>query len=589
MKTKKMLKVMYLLMAQIILHPGIVFGQDGILDVGFSADGMVTTTFDEVQEQGNAVAIQADQKIVVAGYAFVTSSIDFALCRYNTNGTLDPTFGVGGKVNIDFMGQDDEASSIVMQADGKMIVGGKTFDGTDEDFALIRLNTDGTLDPSFGVMGYVVTDYSGGDESITGLVLQADEKIVASGNIFIGTKDFALARYNSNGTLDNTFDTDGKVTTDFSFSNEVCHGIALQPDGKIVLTGSTYIGMNSDLALVRYNSDGSLDNTFDSDGKVVTDIANDHDAAIDIVVKDGNKLVVVGNTMVAIDKASFAVIQYNLDGTLDNTFDTDGIVITEVQSYTGVGYTEETANKVRIQSDGKIVVGGYTHFNYANYDFALVRLHADGTLDNTFDFDGRLTTNFGGFSGDMIQDIAIQADGKIVAAGLSGISFAVARYAMDDCNLTGSVSVNENLLSADQMGLVYQWLDCDNGFAEITGETAITFLATANGSYAVEINDNGCIDTTTCILINWLGDSESLSEFTISVFPNPANEDVLISANRNIENISIYSINGSLITERRDVNAEEYWIDLGSLVNGVYTIRVFADGQILNYKLIKEQ
>lgn len=595
MKIKKIMGVRQILIGLCLYMAQLVctgyspaYAQDGVLDVDFDTDGLLTTAVGTVQDQGLAVAIQSDQKLVVAGFTYVGTDSDFAICRYNTDGSLDASFGTGGKVTVDFMGQADEASSVLIQADGKIVVGGKTFDGTDEDFALIRLNTNGTMDNTFGGMGYMVTNFFGGDESITGLALQADQKIVACGNIFNGTKDFAVARYTTAGLLDITFDGDGKVTTDFAGSNEVCHGIALQPDGKIVLTGATYVGANSDFGLIRYNTDGSLDIGFDGDGKVITDIANDHDSGIDLVVKDGTKLVVVGNSVVAVDKTSFAILQYNLDGTLDNTFSTDGIFVTGVETYTGVGYTDETAHKVAVQSDGKLVVGGYSHFNYTNYNFALVRVNADGSLDTSFDFDGQLTTNFSGTSTDVIQDLAIQSDGKIVAAGYSDLTFALARYAMETCSLNASASLNGTSINADQTGLAYQWLDCGNGYAVVAGETAENFSPSVNGSYAVEINDNGCIDTSDCILINSLGFSQSNNENDISYFPNPAKNQVVISAADLITGLEVYDLSGKLMLSQKKIGATTYALDLTAQDAGIYIVRIYCDDQVFNFKLVNE-
>jgi len=215
----------------------------------------VTTDFGG-SDYGFSVALQPDGKIVVAGYA----GGDFALARYNSDGALDTSFGSGGKVTTDFGGSyHPDGFSVALQPDGKIVVAGYA----GGDFALARYNSDGALDTSFGSGGKVTTDFGGSDAGYS-VALQPDGKIVVAG--YAGL-DFALARYNSDGALDTSFGTGGKVTTDFSGGRDVGYSVALQPDGKIVVAG--YAGV--DFALARYNSDGALDTSFGSGGKVTTD------------------------------------------------------------------------------------------------------------------------------------------------------------------------------------------------------------------------------------------------------------------------------------------------------------------------------
>ncbi|MCI0529632.1 MAG: hypothetical protein L0Y56_19490, partial [Nitrospira sp.] len=193
-------------------------------------------------------------------------------------GDLDPTFGTGGKAITDF-GGSDQASAIALQANGKIVVAGSSEIDGFLDFALARYNTDGSLDTSFGTAGKVTTDFGGSNGGAFAVALQQDGRIVAAGRTFIFfglTSDFALARYNTDGSLDTSFGTAGKVTTDFGGNNDGVFAVALQADGKIVAVGSSQIGiMNSDFALARYNPDGSLDSSFGSGGMVTTDFGGD--------------------------------------------------------------------------------------------------------------------------------------------------------------------------------------------------------------------------------------------------------------------------------------------------------------------------
>src|SRR6266568_281258 len=229
----------------------------GDLDATFCTGGKVTTDFAGDSDHARAVAIQTDGKIVAAGKATNSrrGGEDFALARYNPNGTLDTTFGTGGKVTTDFAGDADQAFALVLQTDGKIVAAGEaTSSRRGEDFALARYNPNGTLDTTFGVGGKVTTDFAGNTDRAFGVALQTDGRIVAAGEATAGYRgeDFALARYNSNGTLDTTFGTGGKVITDFAGDTDRAFALALQTDGQIVAAGEAKTQTKEDFALARY-------------------------------------------------------------------------------------------------------------------------------------------------------------------------------------------------------------------------------------------------------------------------------------------------------------------------------------------------
>ena len=187
-------------------------------------------------------------------------------------GTLDRTFGIGGIVTTDFRGSSEGASSVAVQADGKLVAAGASdVNGNGSDFALVRYNSNGGLDTSFGAGGFVTADFGSPWEAATALALQSDGKIVVAGFTVVSFADFALARYNTNGTLDTTFGAGGKVITDFGAVSSQAFAVAVQPDGKIVAAGYANIDGNEDFALVRYNSNGALDTSFGTGGRVTTD------------------------------------------------------------------------------------------------------------------------------------------------------------------------------------------------------------------------------------------------------------------------------------------------------------------------------
>jgi uncharacterized delta-60 repeat protein len=402
----------------------------GDLDPTFDGDGKATTDFASFTEQAAEIAIQGNGKILAAG-----GTGDFLLVRYNTNGSLDTTFGGGaGSVTTDFASRGDSAGAVALQADGKIVVAGvASFSSTDDRFALARYNTDGSLDPTFDGDGKVTTEFAPGSEGAGAVVIQADGRIVAAGSasFSMGRHDFALARYNTDGSLDASFDGDGKVVTDFASGDDHGRAAAIQADGKIVATGTTFLSLNGvpRFALARYNTDGSLDSTFDGDGRVETAVTSHSQANAAAIQTDG-KIVAAGLGWVGETK-DFALARYNSDGSVDATFGGgDGHVITDF-----AGGSDE-ANGVAIQVDGKIVAagcdGGVCEDDPID-NFAVARYATDGSLDTGFGGgDGKVSTDFASGT-DLATSMALQRDGKIVAAGFAlmpttGHDFALARY-----------------------------------------------------------------------------------------------------------------------------------------------------------------
>ena len=195
------------------------------------------------------------------------------------SGSLDSTFGTGGKIVTDFGGGYDFARAVVVQSDSRIIAAGSSGWG---DFGLIRYNGDGTLDSDFGSRGKVSTDF-GGTDTANALAIQSDGKIVVAGQVeteeAVDTEvDFGLVRYSADGKLDPSFGVGGKVTTDFGgpdeadVTDDMASDMAIQPDGRIVVAGTTFAKTGNDFAIARYNSDGGLDSTFGIGGKVITDL-----------------------------------------------------------------------------------------------------------------------------------------------------------------------------------------------------------------------------------------------------------------------------------------------------------------------------
>ena len=381
-------------------------------------------------ENATAVALQGDGKIVTAGSVKLVGSSnatnwDFVVFRYNTDGSLDTSFDGDGKVTTpisDEFNSFDYARSVAIQTDGKIIAAGGSGGSLVGNFTLVRYNTNGSLDTSFGSGGKVITASTFG--GINEIAIQTDGKIVAVGH------GFSVVRYNTDGSLDASFGTGGIVGTSFGMQYQWVNSVALQTDGRIVAAGSAGFCDDDencfyDFALARYNPDGSLDTSFDSDGKVTTAFGT-YDIANSVVLQPDGKILTSGYAYTM--GTGFAFARYNGDGSPDTTFDNDGKVTISVGN-------ESSGYSAALQSDGKIVACGIT-LDSGGYGFALVRLNSNGSPDTSFDGDGTLTTDFG--NTDSADDVAIQADGRIIAVGSSWTylpselsDFALSRYNAD--------------------------------------------------------------------------------------------------------------------------------------------------------------
>jgi uncharacterized delta-60 repeat protein len=392
----------------------------GSLDKCFGAGGKKTTAIGTSTDQAHALAIQSDGKIVVAGHGNFPEW-NFTLARYNHNGSLDTSFGTGGKVRT-LVGSRSWANALAIQSDGKIVVAGFSSNGSNYDFALVRYNPNGSLDTSFGTGGKVTTDFNSSNDIAASLAIQSDGKIVLAGHSGGSPSHFALARYNPNGSLDTSFDGDGKLTTAFSVvESSLASALAIQSDGKIIAAGYYANVGNRNFALVRYNPNGSLDTSFDSDGKVTTDFNSSSDIAASLAIQNDGRIVVAGTSASSLN-ADFALARYNLNGSLDTSFGTGGKVTTDFNS------GNDTAYDLAIQSNGRIVVAGQIKIGSgSDWNFALVRYNLNGSLDTGFGTNGKVTTDFGpDYS--TAEALAIQSNGKIVLGGHSNRDFALARY-----------------------------------------------------------------------------------------------------------------------------------------------------------------
>jgi uncharacterized delta-60 repeat protein len=347
---------------------------NGVLDPAFGTGGIVTTMLTQDDYfYVNDAALQPDGKIVVVGQVNIATpaSVDLFAARYLTNGVLDVSFGAGG-LAIHDLGLDDSGEAVALQSDGRIVVAayGYNFSPSQNRFAAVRLLTNGALDPTFDGDGWAEASFPGSDLARpTALALQPDGQMVIAGYSFgSGGSQFAAARFQTNGTLDGSFGVSGVVSTSLGTTNASAAGVAIQADGRIVVAGSASFGFEGWLLAARYQTNGTLDTSFDGDGLVW---ATNAGAAAVVRQADG-KMVMAGYA-----GNDTGLFRFNPDGSPDAGFGTNGRV------QTALSVAADSAGGVALQSDGKIVIAGslFDPINSAGY-FALARYEGDGAASS---------------------------------------------------------------------------------------------------------------------------------------------------------------------------------------------------------------
>ncbi len=384
------------------------------LDSSFGTGGEVMTSFGNQSGLGK-VAIQPDGKIVVGGFASNGNYRSWEIVRYNSDGTIDTGFGTNGIVTRDF-GFDQVVQSIAIQSDGKIVVGGSDAAGSGSRIWTIgRYTTEGSLDTSFN--GGIISNPIGDDifEILTDLKIQPDGRIVAVGYLRKNGSDteyITLVRYNQDGTVDSNFGTNGVTATNFGPTFERGYRVVFQDNNLIVFGDYSPQG----IFLLRYSPNGTLDSSFGSNG-VVTDTAGW--GGRDIAIDNEDRIIVTGGGNSPNDTY---VIRYDKDGKRDTSFGTNGVYVNSFSSQ------DDSSSSLVLQLDGKIILGGYVYNDtLSRTTFALERLDTNGILDTAFGDNGLLATQTSANS--WISNLALQSDGNVVAAGVNGTDWLIARYA----------------------------------------------------------------------------------------------------------------------------------------------------------------
>jgi uncharacterized delta-60 repeat protein len=387
------------------------------LDDSFEGDGIVLTDFSGNGDSVNELLIQPDGKIIAAGFADSLtdtsgSGYEFALARYNRDGSLDAGFGVGGKVTTTLSRWEDAVTGLGIQEDGNIVAAGYAMNKSDGDqhyMALARYNRNGTLDTSYGQNGTTLTRIGNWQVGFAMAMQQWDYKSVVVG----GSREFLLARYTTSGNLDSAFGVDGIARTQASIEDSA-QGVGLLAGTGIVVAGNTSVNGNVDFAVLKYHPTGTLDTSFGTDGKTVTRFTQGGDYVHDMAVQPDGKIVVVGRALKEPHAYHFAVARYLTDGRLDPAFGNNGIVTTSF----GEGRSSE-GHSVVVRRDKKIVVVGQARNDEGWPKIAAVGYNSDGSIDTLFGVDGKLLISITEEQ-DVANAVAQEEDGNLIIAGRAG-------------------------------------------------------------------------------------------------------------------------------------------------------------------------
>jgi uncharacterized delta-60 repeat protein len=388
------------------------FAQQGLLDTSFAGTGIALGPFTSAINQGTGMVQQPDGKILVTGFQDDSSDINLFIVRYNTDGSFDASFGNNGIVTDSVTALADFGRSIALRSDGKIFVAGEFDSNNSFDIFVKCFDSTGTADPTFGTNSVTSIDIDNfSEDQVTSMAIQSDGKILVAGWAFdFGGFDLFVTRFNSDGTVDSTFGTNGIVLMDILNSAEFITGIALQSNGKIVIVGTMLVNTTSAAApfLLRVNSDGTSDNSFATNGGLLPVLNGSDNDARSVAIQPDGKIVFGGAMFNGIAYDAY-VARIDSNGATDTSFNSVGYVFTDINNG-----NDDNVQAVMLQADGSIVAVGHT--GSADYDILLLRYLSNGTIDSTFGLNGIATSPIGN-EDDQPLVALLQPDNKIVVTG----------------------------------------------------------------------------------------------------------------------------------------------------------------------------
>ncbi|HEX6430837.1 MAG TPA: T9SS type A sorting domain-containing protein [Niastella sp.] len=592
--------------------------QPGSLDPMFNASGTPgfrihnPSGLPDVYDFATAMAFTSDGKLLVAGR--IQNPDSFLVARYTIDGALDVTFGTGGVVRVNSESNNSaRAYGMALQSDGKIVLAGWNWPTT-KDFCVMRFNADGTFDNSFGTGGKVTTPIGSGNDQARNVAIQSDGKIVVTGFSVnaAGNADYVVVRYTATGALDGSFGTGGSgiVITDIN-GFDIPEGIAISSTGVITIAGTsnsdfqeTSHSGSGDFTVVRYTSAGVLDGSFGAGGIRTTDIVTgSYDEAHSLAVQTDGQLIVAGTTKRGAN-SDVVVLRLTTAGALDGTFGTGGKVIA---NYSGFN-SDDNCQSVALQSDGKIVVGGsvddFPNSNNKPYGFMLMRFTYTGTLDVTFDGDGKAAADISVTDNDNGLVVKLRGN-RIYLAGNSGqpTDFGIAAFQNDGTPLplvlsqfyaqkqttkvvlqwqtTSEEEVKQFVIERSNDGKTYKAI----GQVAATGNSTTKknynfadpspFVSTNNYYRLLMMDIDGNYKYSKTLIVKYDGQLST----EMQVFPSYVKDLLQVQLpnglNGNI-NLLIIDMNGRVIKRSNlasDGNALSTTIDVSTLVKGVYVLK----------------
>jgi uncharacterized delta-60 repeat protein len=601
-----------------------VSAQVGALDPTFNASGTPGFRIDnltglpDVYDFATAMAFTSDGKIVVAGY---TQNDDyFLVVRYTMAGALDGTFGTGGYLRVrSEAGNSARGYGLALQGDGKIVVAGWNWPGN-KDFCVMRFNTDGSFDTGFGTGGKVTTQVGPGNDEARNVAIQSDGKIVVTGFSSNGTNnDFAVVRYTATGALDASFGTGGIATTNIN-GDDLPEDIAINnTDGTITIAGTSNVSANGDFTVVRYTSGGLLDGTFGTGGITTTDIGSGtEDQAHSLAVQTDGKLIVAGTTKPSAN-SDVVVLRLTTAGVLDGTFGTGGKAI---ENYVGFN-SDDDCRSVALQSDGKIVVGGsvdaFPNSNTRPYGFMLMRFTSAGTLDATFDGDGKAAANIAVTDNDVASVVALNGN-RIYLAGYSGGPPDLGLAAFQNDGTPLPLVLSQFYAQKQTSKVILQWQTASEedvrhfvierssdgkaykaiGTVAAAGNSTTTknymfadpspFVPANNYYRLVMVDADGNYKYSKILIVKFDGQITS----NMQLFPSYVKDVLLIQLpnglNGNV-NLMVIDMNGRVLKRTNlasDGSAVSTTMDVTNLVSGVYVLKAQAGNTSVISRFIKQ-
>lgn len=601
-----------------------VNAQVGGLDVSFNnpngyAINPQSATGDDF---GNSIAVQSDGKVLAA---IVVPEEYFKVVRYNLDGTLDGSFGASGVVTVRQNPiKTAQSYAIALQSDGKIIVGGNTWTDDNNDFALVRLKTDGVVDSSFGTDGWVytpvspITVYPFGDDKIRKIVVLPDNSIIAAGYAYNGTDDdFAIAKYDANGALVMGFGTNGKINLDVN-NNDYVTGLGVTSTGKIVVVGNSNTSTNTDITVAQFTAAGVIDPAFNTGHVFTTGITGNHEA-YGLAIQSNDYIVITGLTPPNSAKDVY-VARIKPDGTLDTNFGGTG----ELYINYGSGISNDEGHSVVVQSDGKILIAGITDVVTppSKYDVLLIRLNADGSFDTGFDTDGKAITSISA-DNDFVYAVAlygprIYVTGATHYTGTSTMDFYVASF-LNDFNtlpivlsefyaqkLTSAVSLKWQTSSEENVkrfiierssdGVTYKSI----GQVAAVGNSSLkqsynyvdnSPLMPANNFYRLLMQDvDGNAKYSKILTVKFTGELT----LNMQLSPNPTSNTLQVQLPDGLKgtiSLQVFDLNGRVVKTQNlasDGHALSTSIEVTGLQNGVYILKAQGGSTSITGRFIKK-